>query len=349
MRRMGWFAAWPAGLALGAATARLARNDPSLAYAGSAVEIAIELLAGYAMIASGLIWIRRYPHGPFGMLLIAGGCGWFLLEWNNPSVGSPLVFTIGLVLYTAAPPLLACVLLTYPATTLRVLGQATIALAFAGSVLALGLLPALVFDPGAQGCSQCPRNLLLVHGSATLYRDFNRVGIYVGLTWTVLVLALLVARMARASFAGVRRLAPVLIPGCAYLALVAADFVASVHRGYLSNDPIDRGLWLGEAAALTLVAFAPAWSWLSGRRTRAKLARLVVELSNAPSRVDWSRRSPAALAILACGLRTGSAMAGTWTPKAAKSISAGTALRCCARAWRWRSSATSRVCSTIPG
>ena len=207
MRRMGWFAAWPAGLALGAATARLARNDPAYAYAGSGVEVAIELLAGYAMIASGLIWIRRHPHGLFGMLLVAGGCGWFLLEWNNPSVGSPLVFTVGLVLYAAAPPLLAHALLTYPANALRVLGQAAIALAFAGSVLALGLLPALVFDPGAQGCSQCPRNLLLVRGSATLYRHFNRVGIYVGLAWTVLVLR--VAGSAR----GTRELRRAAAPG----------------------------------------------------------------------------------------------------------------------------------------
>jgi signal transduction histidine kinase len=283
MRRMGWIAAWPVGLALGVATARLARNDPSLAYAGSGVEVAIELLAGCAVIASGLIWIRRHPRGAFGMQLVAGGCGWFLLEWNNPSVGSPLVFTVGLVLYAAAPPVLAYALLSYPANALKLLGQAAIALAFAGSVLALGLLPALVFDPGAQGCGQCPRNLLLVHGSATLYRQFNRVGVYVGLAWTVLVLTLLIVRVARASFAVRRRLVPVLIPGCAYLGLIAADFVASVHRGYLANDPIDRGLWVGEAAALTLVALAPAWYWLSARRTRTKLARLVVELSNAPS------------------------------------------------------------------
>jgi signal transduction histidine kinase len=67
------------------------------------------------------------------------------------------------------------------------------------------------------------------------------------------------------------------------LAIVAADFAASVHRGYLSNDSVDRWLRLGQAAALTLVALAPAWSWLRARRTRARLARLVVDLSSAPS------------------------------------------------------------------
>ena len=283
MRRLGWFAAWPAGLALGVATAVIARSDPAYAFAGSGVQIAVELLAGYALIASGLIWIRGRQPGTVGVLFVAGGCGWFLLEWNNPGVGAPLVFTVGLVLYASAPPLLAHALLTVPGPALRVARRAVIATAYAGSLLALGLLPALVYDPGAQGCSQCPRNLLLVHGSPVLYRQFNRVGVYVGLVWTVLTLALLAGRLARSSFAARRRLIPVLIPGCAYVAIVAADFAASVQRGYLSNDSVDRWLWLGEAVALTLVALAPAWSWVRARRTRARLARLVVDLSSAPS------------------------------------------------------------------
>ena len=283
MRRLGWFVAWPAGLALGVATAVIARSDPAYAFAGSGVQIAVELLTGYALIASGLIWIRGRQPGTVGVLFVAGGCGWFLLEWNNPGVGAPLVFTVGLVLYASAPPLLAHALLTVPGPALRFARRAVIATAYAGSLLALGLLPALVYDPGAQGCSQCPRNLLLVHGSPVLYRQFNRVGVYVGLVWTLLTLALLAGRLARSSFAARRRLIPLLIPGCAYVAIVAADFAASVQRGYLTNDSVDRWLWLGEAVALILVALAPAWSWVRARRTRARLARLVVDLSSAPS------------------------------------------------------------------
>ena len=241
MRRMEWFAAWPAGLALGVATARLARNDPSLAYAGSGVAVAIELLAGYALIASGLIWIRRHPHGPFGMLVVAGGCGWFLLEWNDPSVGSPLVFTVGLEFYAAAPPVLAFALLTYPANALRALSQAAIALASRGRSWPSGCCLRSYLTP-APRFSQCPRNLLLVHGSATLYRQFNRVGVNVGLAWTVLVLALLIARVARASFSVRRRLVPVFIQGCAYLAFGAADFVASTSRLPLQRSNRSRAL-----------------------------------------------------------------------------------------------------------
>jgi signal transduction histidine kinase len=283
MRRMGWLAAWPAGLVLGVASVLFARSDPDYAFAGSGPAIAAELAAGFALIASGLILARRRPPGRFGVLLATAGCGWFVLEWNNPGVGSPPVFTVGLVCYAAAPPFLTHALLVYPAWAPRLPERAVAAAAYAGSLLALGLLAALVYNPAAQGCSQCPANLLLVHSSAALYRQLNRAGIYVGLAWAVLALGLLVRRLVRSSVALRRQLAPVLAAGCAYLALVTADFAVSVPHGYLSNDPVDRRLWLGEAGAVVVVTLALAWSWLRARRTRGRLARLVVELSAAPS------------------------------------------------------------------
>lgn len=283
MRRMGWLAAWPAGLVLGVASVLFARSDPDYAFAGSGPAIAAELAAGFALIASGLILARRRQPGKFGVLLAAAGCGWFVLEWNNPAVGSPLVFTAGLVFYAAAPPFLTHALLAYPARALRLPERAVAAAAYAGSLLALGLLAALVYNPTAQHCSQCPANLLLVHGSATLYRQLNRAGIYIGLAWAVLALGLLAGRLVRSSVALRRQLVPVLAAGCAYLALVTADFAISVPRGYLYNDAVDRRLWLGEAGAVLLLTLALAGSWLRARRTRARLARLVVELSAAPS------------------------------------------------------------------
>ena len=268
---------------MGASSVLFAQADPDLAFADSTSRVVAELLAGYSLIACGLLLWRRAPDRRFGVLLTAAGCGWFLLEWNNPGVGSPLVFTIGLVLYAAAPPLVAHALLIYPAASLGRLERAVLAVAYGGSLLALGLLPALVFDPAGQGCSQCPRNLLLVHGSPSLYRELNRGGVYLGLAWTLLVLALAGWRIACSTAALRRLIIPVLAAGYVYLGLVAVDFAASLRRGYLSPDPLDRSLWLGEAGALVALALAVAWSWLRGRRTRAALARLVVELAGAPS------------------------------------------------------------------
>jgi signal transduction histidine kinase len=283
MRRVAWLAAWVAGAALGVAAAVIAHRNPDYAFADTGALIAVELLVGYAVIASGLESWRRRPGSSFAALLAAGGCGWFLLELNNPGVASPIVFTIGLVLYAAAPPLIAHALLAYPAGPLGHLERTVVAAAYGGSLLLLGLVAALVFDPAAQGCSECPRNLLLVHGNASLYEDFNRAGIYLGLGWTIATVALLGWRLL-SSTASLRGLiAPVLGAGCVYLGLVAAEFVASLGRGYLSNDPLDRRLWLATAIALILLTMAVGWSWLRARRTRTRLARLVVELAETPS------------------------------------------------------------------
>jgi signal transduction histidine kinase len=274
-----WLAAWPAGVVLGATSAVIARRNPDYAAADTGALIAVELLTGYALIGCGLEYRRRRPGSRFAALLAAGGCGWFLLEWNNPGVGSALVFTIGLVLYAAALPLIAHALLTYPARLLGRLERAVLAAAYGGSLLLLGLLPALVFDPAAEGCSTCPRNLALIHGNASLHQDFNRAGIYLGLAWTAAAVALLGLRLARSTPALRALLAPVAGAGCLYLGLVAAEFVVSLQRGYFFYDPRDRRIWLAAALALILLAVAVAWSWLRARRTRTRLARLVVELA----------------------------------------------------------------------
>lgn len=39
----------------------------------------------------------------------------------------------------------------------------------------LGLTVAAVFDPVAEGCTQCPHNLLLVSGSSSMYGSINQV------------------------------------------------------------------------------------------------------------------------------------------------------------------------------
>jgi signal transduction histidine kinase len=282
MRRAVWLAAWPAGLALGVASAVVARNNPDYAFASSPALIAAELIAGYALIATGLLVVRTGQRR-FGMLLAAAGAGWFLLEWNNPGTGSAFVFTAGLVLYASAVPLVAHTVLAYPPGPVRRLEWAALAGAYGGALLLLGLLSAFVFAPAQQGCSQCPANLLLVEDNSGLHQGLNRAGIYLTLVSVVLVIGLAGWRVLRTTVAGRRRITPVLAAGGLYLGLAAADLGVSLARGYLSNDPVDRRLWLAQAGALVLLACAAAWPWVRARRTRAGLARLVVELAAAPS------------------------------------------------------------------
>ena len=274
-----WLALWPIGAAAGIFTVALARAEPAYSYAGSSTgRASAELVAGYALIATGLVSWRRRPGSRFGLLLAFAGLGWFLLEWKNPDVSSAVVFTTGLGLFLVAAPLVAHSMFAYPDGRLRSrLEKAGVAVAYGGAVLVLGILPALVFDPVAAGCNQCPRNLLLVRSDQSLYDDLNRLGVRLGLAWTLLLIVLALWSLARSTPA--RRLvtAPVLVAGGLYLVLLWLDFAHSLDRGFLSNDGTDRRLWLGWATTLTLLALGVVWSWARGRRMRAAVATLVVE------------------------------------------------------------------------
>ena len=283
MTRAMRFAVLAAGLGLGVFSLAVARGGAGYSFGGSsAFAGAAELVAGYALLAVGFTAWMRPRQARVGAILVAASFAWFLLEWSNPAAGSA-VFTTGLVLYAAAPPLVAHAMLAYPDGRVGWWpGRLGLALGYAGSVLVLGLLAAVVFDPGSEGCAQCPRNLLLAAGGGSAYGSVSRAGVYLGLTWSLLVILVAVGGLARSTPARRRQAAPVVVAGCAYLGLVAADFARSLHRGFLGGDGLDRQLWLGEAAALCVLSLAVVWAWVRARRTRSALARLVIELAESP-------------------------------------------------------------------
>jgi signal transduction histidine kinase len=285
MARALRFAVLAAGLAAGVFSLAVARRGAGNSFGGGTASAGIaELAAGYALLGVGLAAWMRPRQARLGAILVAASFAWFFLEWNNPAAGSAVVFTLGLVLYAAAPPLVAHAMLAYPDGRVGWWpGRLGLALGYAGSVLVLGLLAAAVFNPAAQLCAQCPRNLLLVGGgSSGAYGGLNRAGVYVGLTWSLLLILLAAGDLARSTPARRRVAAPVVVAGCAYLGLVAADFAHSLDRGFLGNDGLDHRLWLGEAAALCVLSLAVIWAWARARRTRSTLARLVIELGESP-------------------------------------------------------------------
>jgi len=104
-----------AGLAFGAFSLAVARGGAGYSFAGSsAFAAAAELAAGYALLAVGVAAWMRPRQARLGAILVAASFAWFVLEWNNPEAGSAGVFTAGLVLYAAAPPLVAHAMLAYP-------------------------------------------------------------------------------------------------------------------------------------------------------------------------------------------------------------------------------------------
>ena len=265
-------------LVVGVFTLDVVRENSGYGLAGpSALDAVALLLPGWALVACGLgSWLRR-PDSRFGVLLTLAGLAWFLPEWNNPGVGSSLAFTVGLCLSAACPPLVGHAVLAYPTGRLgsRV-ACVVVPVSYAGGVLVLGVLPALFDDRAAHGCSACPSNLVVMADRPTLTADLARVGVSLGLAWTLALTILVAARLGRRS----TRL--VLVAGTAYLALVTATFAFSFGDDVLTNGTTDRRLWLGQAAALVGLAAGVVSGWVRARRARADVARLVVELGRSP-------------------------------------------------------------------
>ena len=274
----------PAAVAVGVLSVLIGRAHAGYWFAGvSPAYAAFELAAGAALVAAGATAWARGPARTFGALLVASAVAWFLLEWNNPGIRSSVAFTLGLVFYAAAFAFVAHAALVYPGPVRSRLDRLVLAVAYVTTLLLLGILTAFTLDPRAEGCNECPRNLLLLHDSPRVAEQLNRTGVYAGLVACVLLVVLLARRLLRVSPA-LRRLSwPVIVPAATYLGLVAADFAHSLDRGYLANDAADRGLWLGEAAALLALSGGVAWEWLRSRRTRAAVARLVVDLAGSPA------------------------------------------------------------------
>jgi signal transduction histidine kinase len=283
LARMALPAIWPAGFGFGLLSLLIARSHPGATFGGTSWTAGLtELAAGWAVIGAGFyVWRRRGKRS--GLLLAAAGVAWFFPEWDNPGVGAAAAFTFGLVTYALAPAVVAHAVLAYPSGRLSSRpGRLAVTVAYADAALLLGLLPALFFSPPGQGCSLCPPNLLLADGRPGLFESLNRWGIRLGLAWTITIAALCVWRLARPG-APLRRAAPVLAGGAAYLLLAWSDFAHSLPRGLLGTDQFEYRLWLAEAAALCAIGLGVAWSWLLARRARSAMAALVVELGQSPA------------------------------------------------------------------
>ena len=190
---------------------------------------------------------------------------------------------MGLLGYAVRPPLVAHAVLCYPGGRLGSRVDTTVVVsAYVGSLAVLGLGPALVFEPANQGCAQCPTNLVAVASNAELVEALNRAGVWVGAAWATALTVLAGWRAATSTPAARRIRMPVLVPAVAYLGAVAATYLHSLDRGFLSNDELDRRLWSAQAVALISICLGLVVEWIRARRARSAIAGMVVELAEAP-------------------------------------------------------------------
>ncbi|WP_185748930.1 histidine kinase [Humibacillus xanthopallidus] len=259
--------------------------SPGFSGGGDSAQSEVALLGTVALLAGiGVVHRRARPASRSGWLLVLVAVLLLVSEWDIPGATaagslSAAVFSVGLLLSMALPVATTWAVLAYPSGRVerppeRYLLSAG-ALVFVGAV---GLVPGVFFDPQAEGCSDCPTNLMLVHGDPALAATLSRAAMAAALLWAVVTMVVLLLGLARMSPASRRARGAVWWVGVVYLAAWSAQLVLSLERGFVGSSTADQGLWWVQLAGLTALALAVAFGLLQARAMRRSVAALVVAL-----------------------------------------------------------------------
>jgi signal transduction histidine kinase len=187
-----------------------------------------------AFIGSGVVALVRRPGNATGMLMAAIGFLWLVgdLFW----VPGALAFTIAATFALFYQNVLAHLALAYPSGRLPGGFERRVMVGLYAWTLVNNLVRMLFFDPHAEGCADCPANLLLVAHDPGLEQWRNDVTSYIDTAVIVAVGAVIVRHWWRRTRATRYVIAPVLWaagPAVAYLVTreVADDFVTLSPTG----------------------------------------------------------------------------------------------------------------------
>jgi signal transduction histidine kinase len=284
MSRKLVIAAAAAGIAVATAAAVLPVVVPAEPL--PALRIFRHVAIGTAWIAAGLVAGWRRPGNQTGALLVVVGFLWFLpnITYWHSAVSFTLVNFLGsLYLAVAAHAVLA-----FPSGRLSSRLERVVVAAAYVDALVVANLSEPFRDPRLQGCTDCPRNLVLVHANKSLTDSLDLSSTVLQGMIAAAVVVLLLRRWQGATPPARRVIAPVLWSG----ALVAALQVAlALHPG--DDQHTVLGSVGGVAFNVFPLAFLAGLLWT--RLHRGAIARLVIELGAASS--PTAVRAPLARAL----------------------------------------------------
>jgi signal transduction histidine kinase len=236
-------------------------------------------IAGFVVVLCGTVAIARrwFPE----VLLIGTGFAWLTSNWDDPWADGSLVFTVGLLVSTMYPVVLAHTALGCLTSRLALVERVALGVGYASALVVSGLGPAIFFNPADRSCHACPANLLDMGSNANVSDALTQAGIIVGVIWSASLVAVLVAGLFSTTHARRVAAAWVALPAIGCLAAVLADYVYSLDRGYVSDDPVDQRLVLVQAVALAAAGVGSLWPEVQRRRVRSKVTDLVLEVAAA--------------------------------------------------------------------
>ncbi|HEY7971154.1 MAG TPA: histidine kinase dimerization/phosphoacceptor domain-containing protein [Candidatus Limnocylindrales bacterium] len=267
-------------LLVGIVSIRVAQAAPGFSYlTDSALAGLVGLAAGLGLVAVGLETRRRGRRTGLGTLLAIAGIVWLLPDWGDPAIGSSVGFSLGVGLGWVYPAVVAqAVIMATDDGASRQQDRLLIVAGYA-LLISLGILPALVFDPQASGCTFCPANLLHVLGPTPGIDLVVTAVTAAAAVWAGFVAVALLVRVARAGPTTRRRRGLIALPGIVFFVVVGADLLRDAAIIVAPSDALDHRLRAAQAIALVALAIAIASEWLFARQARARAARLVADLA----------------------------------------------------------------------
>lgn len=169
--------------------------------------LVIVLAAGWGFIGTGLfLWARR-PDNRIGPLMVLVGFLWFVSQAGLSDL--PLLFTLGNAFRSVYVAATIQLVLSYPSGELTE-RRDRVVVAIAYAITTVGLFAmGLFYDPGADGCDECPDNLALVSPNADVAAVFDVAFSAIAVVLLAIVIATLVRRWREAGPGRATLLGPV--------------------------------------------------------------------------------------------------------------------------------------------
>jgi hypothetical protein len=267
----------------GVATLVSAYRTPGETLGGGApAALALQLLAGLGASSAGAYLAWRGTHRRAGILLLATGLAVFLGQLPLPGTAGAVLFTAALVGGSMTSALAGAAALAAPGVPRRLPDALVVGAALAVTALVLGLLPTVLFDPRANGCFDCSRNLLLVHGDAALQDALIRAGLPAAAVVCAMLALLALIRVLGSPGLMRSTSAPVLVGGACVGVLGAVSFAHEALAGVPEVDSTTRVLWLVQCGMLAAAAAGVALFSLRAPLLRDRVAAIVVAALPSP-------------------------------------------------------------------
>ncbi|MEP7113534.1 MAG: histidine kinase [Ilumatobacteraceae bacterium] len=287
-----WSAIWTAApfaaaLVVGACSVGVVADlrGSGLAYSSESTGASLmTLFAGLGLIVAGAVHRFTHRRGGLGVLAAALGLTWLAAEWIGWSDGPAWVRSAGMIVAPLYVPIVVHMVLAIPNG--RIAGRlerVLTAVAYAGAVM-ISILLCLVRDPfrDLYCWRNCTDNSFLVYSAPDLASALIIVALYATAVAAVVVSGAAIAHLMAAP-SHRRRQLHLLVPG------VAMALSLAVYAGVLLAEPAERPgraifavVFLARATVLIAFAVGLLFAVLSELRVRQSIARLAIELGEAP-------------------------------------------------------------------